>query len=58
MSPIVRLVDMVHYSPLLILDLGLHIVDSVRGLDLECDGLAGESLYEDLHVGRCGCGEE
>ena len=35
---------------LLILDLGLHVVDGVAGLDLECDGLSGESLHEDLHV--------
>ena len=35
---------------LLILDLGLHVVNSVRGLDLESDGLAGESLDEDLHA--------
>ena len=35
---------------LLILDLGLHVVNSVRGLDLESDGLAGESLDEDLHT--------
>ena len=34
---------------LLVLDLSLDVVDSVRGLDLEGDGLAGESLYEDLH---------
>jgi hypothetical protein len=36
------------------LDLGLDVVDSVRALDLESDGLAGEGLYEDLH--GCGCG--
>ena len=33
---------------LLVLDLGLHVVDRVRGLDLEGDGLAGERLHEDL----------
>ena len=33
----------------LVLDLGLDIVDSVRGLDLKGDGLACESLDEDLH---------
>ena len=26
---------------LLILDLGLHVIDGVAGLDLKCDGLAG-----------------
>ena len=35
---------------LLVLDLGLDIVDSVRGLDLEGDGLSGEGLDEDLHA--------
>ena len=35
---------------LLVLDLGLDIVNSVRGLDLEGDGLSGEGLNEDLHA--------
>ena len=34
---------------LLVLDLGLDVLDGVGGLDLESDGLAGESLDEDLH---------
>ena len=34
---------------LLVLDLGLDIVDRVRGLDLEGDGLAREGLDENLH---------
>ncbi len=33
----------------LVLDLGLDILDRIRGLDLECDRLAGECLDEDLH---------
>ena len=37
------------YSPLLVLDLGLDIVDGVRGLNLEGDGLAREGLDENLH---------
>ena len=37
------------HSPLLVLDLGLDIVDGVRGLNLEGDGLAREGLYENLH---------
>ena len=41
------------YSPLLVLDLGLDIVDGVRGLNLEGDGLAREGLDEDLHLGGC-----
>jgi len=35
---------------LLVLDLGLDVVDGVRGLDLKGDGLAREGLDEDLHV--------
>ena len=35
---------------LLVLDLGLHVVNSVRRLDLESDGLASQSLDENLHV--------
>ena len=38
----------------LVLDLGLDVVDGVRGLDLERDGLARERLNEDLHVEREG----
>ena len=38
--------------PLLVLDLGLDIVDGVRGLDLKGDGLASKSLNEDLHCRR------
>lgn len=34
---------------LLVLDLGLHILDGVAGLDLEGDGLTGQSLHKDLH---------
>mmetsp|Transcript_1222 Transcript_1222/g.2770 ORF Transcript_1222/g.2770 Transcript_1222/m.2770 type:complete len:268 (-) Transcript_1222:119-922(-) len=36
---------------LLVLDLGLDVVDRVRGLDVEGDGLAGEGFYENLHSG-------
>ena len=34
----------------LVLDLGLDIVDGIRGLDLESDGLSGEGLNKDLHA--------
>ena len=34
----------------LILDLGLHVFNSVRWLNLKGDGLASESLNEDLHT--------
>merc|ERR1712071_541694 len=35
-----------------VLDLSFHVVDGVARLDLECDRLAGQGLYENLH----GCG--
>merc|ERR1719251_374189 len=35
---------------LLVLDLGLDILDSIGGLDLEGDGLAREGLDENLHL--------
>ena len=41
-------------NALLVLDLGLHGVNGVASLDLECDGLAGQCLHEDLHVGDVG----
>ena len=37
-----------------VLDLGLHVVDRVAGLDLESDGLAREGLDEAGGVVRCG----
>merc|ERR1712109_123916 len=40
---------LVRGDALLVLDLGLHILDGVRGLDLEGNGLACEGLHEDLH---------
>ena len=41
---------LVGWDALLVLNLGLDVVNSVRGLDLKSDGLSCESLYEDLHV--------
>ena len=38
------------HSPLLVLDLLLYSINSIRGFDLECDGLSGEFLAEDLHA--------
>jgi len=35
---------------LLVLDLGLDVLNGVRRLNIEGDGLAGESLNEDLHA--------
>ncbi|KAM0910373.1 hypothetical protein ACQ4PT_014204 [Festuca glaucescens] len=41
---------LVRRDALLILDLGLDVVDGVRRLHLQGDGLAGEGLHEDLHA--------
>ena len=35
---------------LLVLDLLFHVLDRVRRLDVERDGLAGQGFDEDLHV--------
>ena len=32
------------------LDLSLDVFDGITGLHLECDGLAGQGLDEDLHT--------
>ena len=37
-------------NTLLVLDLGLHVFNRVRGLDVQGDGLASQSLDEDLHL--------
>ena len=37
------------YSPLLVLDLTLDSLNTVRGLNLKGDRLASQSLDEDLH---------
>ena len=41
---------LIRRDALLVLDLRLHVVDRVRGLDLQRDRLTGESLYENLWV--------
>merc|ERR1711971_526577 len=41
---------LVRGDALLVLDLGLHVLDGVRGLDLKGNGLSGEGLHEDLHT--------
>jgi hypothetical protein len=43
---------LVRRDALLVLDLGLHVVDGVRGLHLQRDGLPRQGLHEDLHLGR------
>merc|ERR1719431_869228 len=40
---------LVRGDALLVLDLGLDVLDGVRRLHLEGDGLAGQGLHEDLH---------
>ena len=40
---------LIRRDSLLVLDLGLDVLDGVRGLDLEGDGLTREGLDEDLH---------
>ena len=35
---------------LLVLNLALDVVDCIRRLYLQRDGLAGQGLYEDLHA--------
>merc|ERR1711996_87322 len=34
----------------LVLDLGLHVLDGIRWLNLEGDGFTGQGLHEDLHT--------
>ena len=41
---------LVRWDTFLVLDLGLHIVNSVGWLNLKCDGLASQSLNKNLHV--------
>ncbi|CAL9112634.1 unnamed protein product, partial [Musa acuminata var. zebrina] len=41
---------LVRRDALLVLDLGLDVVDCVRALDLQGNGLPSESLHEDLHA--------
>merc|ERR1719197_312904 len=41
---------LVRRNALLVLDLLLHVVDRVRGLDVERDRLARQGLDEDLHA--------
>jgi len=41
---------LVWWDTLLILNLRFDVVDGVARLDLKRDGLAGESLHEDLHT--------
>lgn len=37
-------------DPFLVLNFGLDVLNGVRTLNLESDGLAGQSLHKDLHL--------
>merc|ERR1719401_85239 len=41
---------LIRRNAFLILDFGLNIINSVRGLNIKCDGLARKGLNEDLHA--------
>jgi len=41
---------LVRGDALLVLDLGLDVLDGVGGLNLQGDGLPGQSLHENLHA--------
>ena len=41
---------LVRGDALLVLDLGLHVLDAIASLNLQGDGLAGQSLDENLHT--------
>merc|ERR1719195_226527 len=40
---------LIGWDSFLVLDLGLHVGDGVRGLHIQGDGLASQGLHEDLH---------
>jgi len=41
---------LIWWDSFLVLDLGLHVVNGIRWLDIEGDGLTGQGLDEDLHT--------
>merc|ERR1712058_173166 len=41
---------LVRWDSFFVLDLGLHVFDGVRRLNLESNGLTGQCLHEDLHT--------
>ena len=46
---------LIGWDSFLVLDLGLDILDGVRGLNVQGDGFAGKGLNEDLHVASVSC---
>ena len=53
-TPVLKLLSgkdktlLVRGNTLLVLDLGLHVVDGIRRLNIKGDGLSGESFDKDL----------
>ena len=47
---------LIWWNALLVLDLGLHVVDRVRRLNLQRDRFASQCLDEDLHSAAVGSG--
>ena len=41
---------LIRRDTLLVLDLLLHVLNGVRGFDIQCDSFAGQGLDEDLHA--------
>merc|ERR1712013_281637 len=41
---------LIRWNALLVLDLGLHIVDGVRGFNIQSNSLTSQSLHKDLHT--------
>ena len=48
---------LIRWDTLLVLDLGLDVVDGIRRLDIQGDGLAGKSFHKDLRDDRRGAGK-
>lgn len=41
---------LVWWNALFVLNLGLHVLNRVTGLNIQCDGLAGECFDKNLHL--------
>jgi len=41
---------LIGWDTFLVLDLSLDIINGIRWLDVQCDGLASEGLHKDLHT--------
>lgn len=47
---------LVRRDSLLVLNLGLHVLDRIRGLHFESDCFSSKRLHENLHVCKCTAG--